>query len=107
MKLIVLITTAKLALLGQIAPYLVRADDFPPDGLHEGSPESVGMDSAVFKEMERNLSAYTVAANYSAFSKYKIHPIEPGGSVSVGHKNTIVSHLAFGKKETDLCKPIA
>lgn len=67
-------------------------------GLLYGSPESVGMRSEVFREMERNLSCYTEPAKYDHFSHNAVHPIEPGGAVIVGHKNTIVSSFAFGKR---------
>lgn len=66
--------------------------------LHYGSPESVGMDPQPLKEMVANLSGYTTAANYGSFTHNIINPIEPGGSVLIGHKNTIVSAFAFGKK---------
>jgi CubicO group peptidase (beta-lactamase class C family) len=66
--------------------------------LRYGSPKSVGMDPLPLKEMVANLTGYTNAANYSGFSYDAIHPIEPGGTVMVGHKNTVVSAFAFGKK---------
>jgi CubicO group peptidase (beta-lactamase class C family) len=56
------------------------------------------MDPLPLKEMVANLTGYTNAANYSGFSYDAIHPIEPGGTVMVGHKNTVVSAFAFGKK---------
>ncbi|OBT58142.1 hypothetical protein VE04_01119 [Pseudogymnoascus sp. 24MN13] len=42
--------------------------------------------------------AYTTPADYGRFSFDAINPIEPGGTVLVGHKKTIVSAFAFGKK---------
>jgi CubicO group peptidase (beta-lactamase class C family) len=66
--------------------------------LRYGSPESVGMDPQPLKEMIANLSGYTTPANYGSFTHNVVNPIEPGGSVIVGHKNTIVSAFAFGKK---------
>ncbi|KAJ5789602.1 uncharacterized protein N7518_006613 [Penicillium psychrosexuale] len=64
--------------------------------LKHGSPESVGLLAEPLKEMPLNLSQYTVAANYGAFTYDLVHPVQPGGSVVVGHKATIVSSFAFG-----------
>ncbi|KFY04297.1 hypothetical protein O988_00872 [Pseudogymnoascus sp. VKM F-3808] len=66
--------------------------------LRYGTPESVGMDPLPLQEMVANLTGYTTAANYGRFSFNVIKPIEPGGTVLVGRKNTIVSAFAFGKK---------
>jgi CubicO group peptidase (beta-lactamase class C family) len=77
---------------------LVLTQTMATSTLHYGSPESVGMDPRPLREMVSNLTAYTNPANYSGFSYNAIHPIEPGGTVVVGHKNTIVSAFAFGKK---------
>lgn len=63
-----------------------------------GTPESVGMSSQALVEMVANLSSFTHAANYSKFSKYAIHPIQPGGAVLVGRHGKIVSEFAFGNK---------
>ncbi|KAK2765015.1 hypothetical protein FQN54_008714 [Arachnomyces sp. PD_36] len=47
-------------------------------------------------EMQTNLSRYTLPANYGEFSNNEVHPIQPGGSVVVGHEECIVSAFAFG-----------
>lgn len=60
--------------------------------------ESVGMDPLPLQQTIANLTAYTTPADYGRFSFDAINPIEPGGTVLVGHKNTIVSAFAFGKK---------
>ncbi|KFZ10613.1 hypothetical protein V501_05116 [Pseudogymnoascus sp. VKM F-4519 (FW-2642)] len=66
--------------------------------LSYSTPESVGMDPLPLQQMIANLTAYTTPADYGRFSFDAINPIEPGGTVLVGHKNTIVSAFAFGKK---------
>ncbi|GFZ48815.1 hypothetical protein JCM24511_06564 [Saitozyma sp. JCM 24511] len=64
--------------------------------LSYGSPESVGLLSAPLKELQKNTSAYTVAQNYSSASYNLVHPLYPGATVLVGHRNTIVSHFSTG-----------
>lgn len=64
--------------------------------LKNGSPQSVGLLPQPLDEMKTNLSRYTIPANYGAFSHNEIHPIQPGGSVIVGHAGTVVSNFAFG-----------
>lgn len=66
--------------------------------LQNGTPESVGMDSKPLVEMVRNLTAFTVAANYTSYTYENIHPIEPGGTVLIGHNGPVVSPFAFGKR---------
>lgn len=66
------------------------------DVLKHGSPESVGLLTKPLKEMETNLSRYTVPADYGSSTYNNVHPIQPGGSVIVGHESTIVSSFAFG-----------
>lgn len=65
-------------------------------GLKHGSPESVGLLPEPLAEMPTNLSRYTLPANYGSATYNKVHPIQPGGSVIVGHQSTIVSSFAFG-----------
>ncbi|CAN6603215.1 hypothetical protein TRVA0_002S02366 [Trichomonascus vanleenenianus] len=66
------------------------------DCLKSGTPESVGLLSEPLKQLETNISAYNHAANYGAATYDVVHPIEPGSSVIVGHKGTIVSRFATG-----------
>ncbi|RJE25567.1 Beta-lactamase [Aspergillus sclerotialis] len=66
------------------------------DVLKPGSPESVGLLPEPLKDMQTNLSRYTLPANYGSFTYNKVHPIQPGGSVIVGHESTVVSSFAFG-----------
>ncbi|EFX02237.1 beta-lactamase family protein [Grosmannia clavigera kw1407] len=73
--------------------YGVRSDE-----LSYGTPESVGMSSQALAKMVSNLTAFTHAANYSKFSKYEVHPIQPGGAILVGRHGKIVSEFAFGNK---------
>lgn len=69
---------------------------FAGNALRYGSPESVGLLPQPLLAMQANLSGYTVPANYGDFTYDKIHPIQPGGSVVVGHEGTVVSSFAFG-----------
>ncbi|KAI5460229.1 beta-lactamase family protein [Mariannaea sp. PMI_226] len=69
-----------------------------PSVLHYGRPESVGMKSEPLRELISNFTGYTKPANYGTFTHNKILPVEPGGTVIVGHKNTVVSEFAFGKR---------
>jgi CubicO group peptidase (beta-lactamase class C family) len=64
--------------------------------LKHGSPESVGLLAEPLQQLPLNLSQYTVPANYRTPTHNVIHPIQPGGSVVIGHKSTIVSTFAFG-----------
>ncbi|KAJ5774214.1 hypothetical protein N7457_009110 [Penicillium paradoxum] len=64
--------------------------------LKHGSPESVGLLAQPLQELPRNLTQYTIPANYGSPSHNEVHPLQPGGSVIVGHKSTIVSSFAFG-----------
>lgn len=64
--------------------------------LKHGSPESVGLLAEPLQQLPLNLSQYTIPANYGAPTHNEIHPIQPGGSVIIGHKSTIVSAFAFG-----------
>lgn len=64
--------------------------------LKHGSPESVNLNPEPLQLMQTNVSAYTLPANYSRYSEYDIHPIQPGGVVLIGHDSTIVSEFAFG-----------
>ena len=67
------------------------------DCLRNGSASSVGMMAKPLRQLETNMSAYLQPANYSAYSNFSIHPIQPGASVLVAHKNTVVSYFANGK----------
>ncbi|KAG6873890.1 hypothetical protein C0995_009669 [Termitomyces sp. Mi166 len=64
-----------------------------------GSPESVGLLSSPLKDLEVNVSAYMVPANYGSASFHAVHPLYPGATVLVGHDNTIVSHFAVGQSK--------
>lgn len=98
MRSFTLLTSVSVVLI-QTAATLTSAQSANHGGvLRYGTPESVGMDPQPLREMVANLTAYTTAANYSSFSHNLVRPIEPGGTVIVGHKNTIVSAFAFGKK---------
>lgn len=69
------------------------------DILKYGSPESVGMRSQPLQEMVTNLTAYTHAANYSSYSYYGVHPIEPGSTTLVAHNSTIVTAFSVGQRK--------
>ena len=79
-----------------------------------GSPESVGLLSEPFVELQANQSSYEVAKNCgstsglaprfvlitstdSLYSYNEVHPLYPGVTVLIGHLNTIVSHFSSGK----------
>ncbi|KAJ5435998.1 Beta-lactamase-related protein [Penicillium cf. griseofulvum] len=64
--------------------------------LKYGSPESVGLLAEPLDQLPLNLTKYTIPANYGTPSHNVVHPIQPGGSVVIGHKSTIVSSFAFG-----------
>ncbi|KAJ5550753.1 hypothetical protein N7461_005451 [Penicillium sp. DV-2018c] len=64
--------------------------------LKHGFPELVGLLARPLHQLPSNLTQYTNAANYGAPSHNEVHPIQPGGSVIIGHKSTIVSSFAFG-----------
>ncbi|PFH47420.1 hypothetical protein AMATHDRAFT_6762 [Amanita thiersii Skay4041] len=64
--------------------------------LQVGNPESVGLASQPFTDLQANISAYTVPRNYGSPSFNQVHPLYPGATVIVGHDNTIVSHFAVG-----------
>ncbi|KAH6879877.1 beta-lactamase family protein [Thelonectria olida] len=68
------------------------------DVLIYGEPESVGMESKPLLEMKSNFTAYTHPGNYSSFTHYQTHPIQPGGAVMVAREGTIVHSFAFGKR---------
>ncbi|CAK7207993.1 hypothetical protein SEUCBS139899_010827 [Sporothrix eucalyptigena] len=68
------------------------------DVLGFGTPQSVGMLAEPLDMMVANLTNFTHAANYGSHSYNAVHPIEPGGVTIVGHKNTVVSYFAFGKR---------
>ncbi|OAA59211.1 Beta-lactamase/transpeptidase-like protein [Niveomyces insectorum RCEF 264] len=85
-------------LASALSPLASAGWPFGSDVLRYGSPESVGMKSGPLHAMVANLTSYTHAANYGSHTFGAVHPIEPGGVVVVGHKNTIVSHFAFGKR---------
>ncbi|BDD61436.1 hypothetical protein MAP00_006480 [Monascus purpureus] len=65
--------------------------------LRYAPPESVGLLPEPLRLMEKNISDYTRSANYLYYTNYEEHPIQPGGSVVVGHDSAIVSEFAFGK----------
>ncbi|PBK94721.1 putative beta-lactamase [Armillaria gallica] len=65
--------------------------------LEYGTPESVGLLSWPFVQLEKNISAYLIPANYSSATYNEIHPIYPGATVMIGHQGTIVSHFAVGE----------
>ncbi|KAJ5808770.1 hypothetical protein N7474_010039 [Penicillium riverlandense] len=84
--------TAIIGLLTSLSPLVWASDRV----LRHGSPESVGLLPRPLQEMPANLSRFTLPANYSSYSYDEIHPIQPGGTVIVGHKSTVVSAFAFG-----------
>ncbi|KAJ5602050.1 hypothetical protein N7510_011584 [Penicillium lagena] len=84
--------TAIIGLLTSITPLVWATDRV----LKHGSPESVGLLPQPLQEMPANLSRFTLPANYSSYTYDEIHPIQPGGTVIVGHKSTVVSAFAFG-----------
>ncbi|PBK70975.1 beta-lactamase/transpeptidase-like protein [Armillaria solidipes] len=58
--------------------------------LEYGTPESVGLLSWPFVQLEKNISAYLIPANYSSATCNEIHPIISRS----GRDGTIVSHFA-------------
>ncbi|KAK0232449.1 putative beta-lactamase [Armillaria nabsnona] len=62
--------------------------------LEYGTPESVGLLSSPFVQLEKNISAYLISSNYSSATYNEIHPLYPGATVMIGHQGTIVSHFA-------------
>jgi len=84
--------------------------------LSYGNPESVGLLSAPLQELNTNVSAYEVAQNCllpslslkpsrdslslitpdSSASHNAIHPLYPGATLLIGHRNVIVSHYSAG-----------
>lgn len=66
--------------------------------LHSGSPESVGLASEPLAEMVKNITAYTLPANYGAPTFNAVHPVEPGSVNLVAKDSTIVSHFAVGHR---------
>ncbi|KAG6857040.1 hypothetical protein H0H87_010394 [Tephrocybe sp. NHM501043] len=69
------------------------------DQLVYGPPQSVGLLPEPLKDLERNISGYTVAADYGSASYHIVHPLYPGATVLIGHNSTIVSHFAVGQSK--------
>lgn len=59
--------------------------------VREGSPESVGMDSAALKQLEKNMSDFNTHPPSG-----EEHPVQPGSAVVVGHEGVVVSRFATG-----------
>ncbi|ORY31998.1 putative beta-lactamase [Naematelia encephala] len=80
-----------LAMSDVVAPWDVTAP------LCYGSPESVGLLPQPLEDLKANASSYLISRNYSDATYEAIHPLYPGVSLVVGHKNTIVTQYADGK----------
>lgn len=89
------IGVAIVAVLATAPPALSKRCD---DVLHYGTPESVGMLPKPLEDMVANLTHFTETRNWTSHSYNQVVPVEPGGTVLIGHKGTIVSHFAFGKR---------
>ncbi|KAJ5294351.1 hypothetical protein N7508_009172 [Penicillium antarcticum] len=81
-----------ISLLALLASTCIASDRI----LKHDTPGSVGLLPQPLQQMQLNLSQYTLPANYGSHSYNEIHPIQPGGTVIVGHKSTIVSAFSFG-----------
>ncbi|KAG6909922.1 hypothetical protein DXG01_014442 [Tephrocybe rancida] len=92
-----------LLLLFNLFSLLFASPSTKAQSLVYGSPSSVGLLSAPFKDLEKNVSAYMIAADYGSASYHVVHPLYPGATVlsvdSVGHDSTIVSHFAVGQSK--------
>lgn len=87
--------TASVASAGQRQP---GDNHHHRDELIYGPPESVGMLRRPLRDMEANLTGYTRPANYGRYTHDEVRPIQPGGAVVVGHRSTVVSSFAFGRR---------
>ncbi|KAK1923922.1 putative beta-lactamase [Papiliotrema laurentii] len=65
--------------------------------LHYAAPQSVGLLPQPLLDLKTNASAYTVPRNYGSATHNEVHPLYPGVTVLVAHRNAIVSHFAVGK----------
>ena len=49
--------------------------------LKYGPPESVGLISSAFEDLENDVTAYMTPANYGSASNNEVHPLYPGATV--------------------------